>query len=291
MDKTLLSIICGLGGMFGFGASDFLANDSSAKVGYTATFFYSQIAGLMLAVLFCIIFPWSFTSWTALVLAFVSGIFYAAGYLLFYKGFELGNVSVVSAVVNFQGVLIMIGAFLWRGERLTPSQLIGVILVMIGVFLVSVKFSDLAKGSINLLAGVKETLLSTIFFASSWIIKGQLLSSVSWNLLTVLEKSMALIFVWVLCGAIHTSLSLRKSGSNQSKILLLIVSIGVIEALGIFSVNFGTQYGSQIIVTPIYSALTLVTVGLAVIFTHERPSPMQLAGIVTTVVGIVITAL
>lgn len=48
MDKTLISILGGLGGMFGWGASDFLANAASEKVGHQRTLFWSQVAGLSL---------------------------------------------------------------------------------------------------------------------------------------------------------------------------------------------------------------------------------------------------
>lgn len=51
MDKTLISVLGGLGGMFGWGTSDFLANSASEKIGHTKAFFWSQIAGLALIVL------------------------------------------------------------------------------------------------------------------------------------------------------------------------------------------------------------------------------------------------
>jgi hypothetical protein len=41
MDKTIISIISGLGGMFGWGTSDFFANLSSDKIGHFKTFFWS----------------------------------------------------------------------------------------------------------------------------------------------------------------------------------------------------------------------------------------------------------
>jgi len=45
IDKTLISILGGLGGMFGWGTSDFFANQASDKLGHTKALFWSQIAG------------------------------------------------------------------------------------------------------------------------------------------------------------------------------------------------------------------------------------------------------
>jgi len=39
MDKTLISLLGGLGGMFGWGTSDFFANQASDKIGHIRAFF------------------------------------------------------------------------------------------------------------------------------------------------------------------------------------------------------------------------------------------------------------
>ena len=51
MSRTLISILGGLGGMFGWGTSDFFANQASDKVGHTKALFWSQIAGILLILL------------------------------------------------------------------------------------------------------------------------------------------------------------------------------------------------------------------------------------------------
>jgi len=48
MDKTIISVLGGLGGMIGWGTSDFLANQSSEKIGHFKTFLWSQVSGLLL---------------------------------------------------------------------------------------------------------------------------------------------------------------------------------------------------------------------------------------------------
>jgi len=108
MDKTLLSIFAGLGGMVGWGTSDFFANISSDKVGHLKTFFWSQLAGIVLTLILIPIF--GFNSNITFIFGFfviLASLFYSAGYLLFYKAFEIGNVSIVAASINLYVILSM----------------------------------------------------------------------------------------------------------------------------------------------------------------------------------------
>ena len=58
MNNTIISILAGLGGMFGWGTSDFFANNASEKVGHTKTFFWSQLAGMLaMGIIFVIFKP------------------------------------------------------------------------------------------------------------------------------------------------------------------------------------------------------------------------------------------
>ena len=57
------------------------------------------------------------------------------------------------------------------------------------------------------------------------------------------------------------------------------------------STNVGMMVGDSILVVPISSALTVVTILLAIVFLKEKLSKIQVVGILMTLVGIVMTAL
>lgn len=61
MSKTFISLLAGLGAMFGWGVSDFFANSASDKFGHTKAFFYSQIAGIALITLVALIWVTDFS--------------------------------------------------------------------------------------------------------------------------------------------------------------------------------------------------------------------------------------
>lgn len=288
MDRTLISILSGLGGMFGWGTSDFLANNVSEKIGHTKAFFWSQIAGLVLIVVMVAFIAPSFAMSPLLFgLSVFGGIAYALGYLLFYKGFEIGNVSVVSAVINFQVLFIVIISFL-RGQPLSFLQIPAIVLIILGVSLVSVNFNDLKKGSVSLFKGVKETLLATVMFGVFYEpLHEFVVERADWLVVSLIVKFIAILFVFVTTYFGKKSLIILKP---SNKFIALIASVGLLEAVGVLSISFGLSYGDGIIVAPISSALTVVTVGLAMVFLKEKISKIQAFGIIIVVLGIIMTA-
>lgn len=291
MNKTLISILAGLGGMFGWGTSDFFANSASEKVGHTKTFFWSQIAGLGLIALIVLFFPPSFAlSPLLLGLTLLSGITYALGYLMFYKGFEIGNVSVVSAVINTQVLFVILISYFLRGQTLTTLQIPAIVLILIGVTLVSTDLNDLKKGTVSLLKGVKETLLAAIFFGVFyWPLNEYIAEQSDWLAVSFLTKLCAILAVLALSLFISKRTLAIKETSK--KLITLLIAVGTLEAVGVLSTTVGQQYGDSIIVAPIASSLTVVTVTLAMIFSKERINRTQGIGIALVVIGIIMTSL
>jgi bacterial/archaeal transporter family protein len=289
MNRSILSILGGLGGMFGWGASDFLANTGAEKVGHTRTFFWSQIAGLVLVgILFLYVSPAVYLSPLFYLLSAVGGIAYTLGYLLFYKGFEIGNVSVVSSVVNLQAVFVMIMSFFLYDQSVTSTQIGAISILLIGITLVSVNYDSLKKGKISFLSGVKETLLATTMFGIFyWPLNEYLVENADWLTIVLTTKFFAIVTVLLISLFGKADL---KPKSPTIKLWGLLAAIGLLEALAVTSVSWGQYAGDGILVLPISSALTIVTVGLAMIFSKEKISRVQSLGIFMAVIGIVLTA-
>lgn len=276
--------------MLGWGTSDFLANSSADQIGHRRTLFWSQLAGLGLVFLGCLILqPWLPLQLWQLALVICLGVIYALAYSLFYQGFEKGNVSVVSAVINLQTVFIVGISFFLRGQQLSLLQWPALGLILLGITLVSVKLEELHHGGLALLNGVKETLLSAVLFGVLyWPLSEVLIEQTNFLLVTLLVKVVAILTVVGMAWRVKSSLLPPVS---TTKLWLTLTAVGLLEAVGVLSVNLGMQYGDAIIVAPIASALTVVTISLAVIFLKERLSRVQVAGIVLTMTGILLTTL
>lgn len=288
MSQTLLSILAGLGGMFGWGVSDFFANIASEKLGHSKTVFWSQLAGMLFLGLLMFFVASGFTLTPSLLGLFViSSICYTVGYVYFYKAFEIGNVSVVSATINLNVVVGMAIAFIFKGQRLEGYQPLAIFLILLGVTLVSLNLKDIFNSKVSLLAGVKETIIASVVFGAFWNFSESLSEQTGWlpTAFWVKVISLLLLLVWSLLQKESLKYEKKKLG-----LLPMVALVGILEAGAVASVNFGLTVGDLVLVSPISSALSVVTITLAVIFLKEKLSKIQVLGILTAISGIILSA-
>lgn len=290
MDKAIISILSGLGGMLGWGVSDFFANSASDSIGHKKAFLYSQIIGLVFLTALAAMFVKSYSLVTSLIPhLLITGIAYTLGYLFFYKAFEIGNVSVVSSVVNLQQIFIIGISFFIYKQSLTLIQVPAILMLLIGVTLVSVNFKDFIKKGISLVSGVKESALAAIMFGLFyWPINEYIVERSDWIASTLYIKIIAIITVFIIAYFQKSNLTLVPRKKN---ILLVLALVGILEAIAVLSIGFGGAYGDYIIVGPIAGSLTVVTVTLAMIFLKEKITKVQGLGIGMVIAGIILTAL
>ncbi len=288
MSSTIISLLSGLGGMFGWGIYDFFAGVYSKKIGPYKTFFWSQLAGLFFVLLLISVFPITLNiPLLILLLIPVASLFYSAGYLFFMKGFEIGNISIVAATMNLWAVFTILIAFIFMGQRLPTPQSIGVLMIISGAIFASINWSDIKNKSFQLSSGVKETALGAFFFGAFWNISEVISEKIGWLQTTLFVKIGIILFLLLLSFFMKREINLTKA---TTKTKLMVVLMGIIEAGAVAIVNFGLTIGDAILITPIASALSIVTITMAIIFLKDRVTKLQVVGIVTAVSGIIATA-
>lgn len=274
--------------MFGWGIYDFLGGVYTKQIGPFKSFFWSQLAGLASAFTLLFVFTISLNIPTlAIVLLPIAAILYSAGYLFFFKGFELGNVSIVAATMNLWAVFTMLFAFLFMGQRLSTVQTLGVFMIIFGVTLASLNWSDIRKQSFQLSSGVKETAFGAFFFGIFWNISELITEEIGWLFTTLFVKLGIVLFLLLFSLLIKRELDLSKASTKTKYMVAL---MGVVEAGAVAIVNYGLTIGDAILITPIASALSIVTITLAIVFLKEKVTKLQGLGILTAIAGIVVTA-
>lgn len=274
--------------MFGWGIYDFLGGVFAKQMGPFKSFFWSQLAGLIAALLLAFVFTININVPILVIILFpIAAIVYSAGYLFFFKGFEIGNVSIVAATMNLWAVFTMLFAFIFMGQRLSTIQTLGVLMIISGVTLASLHWSDIKKQGFQLSAGVKEAVLGAFFFGTFWNISEIISEEVGWLLTTLFVKFGLVLFLLIFSFLVRREIGLTKS-STKTKYTVIVM--GIIEACAIAVVNYGLTIGDAILITPIASALSIVTITLAVIFLKDKITKLQGLGIITAIVGIIVTA-
>ena len=288
MSTAILSILSGIGGMIGWGIYDFLGGVYARQIGPFKSFFWSQLAGLLFALLLIFAFTISLdVPVLTIILIPIAAIVYSAGYLLFFKGFEIGNVSIVAATMNLWAVFTMLFAFIFMGQRLSALQSLGVFMIISGVTLASLNWSDIRNQSFQLSSGVKETVLGAFFFGVFWNISEVICEAIGWLLTTLFVKFGIILFLLLFSFIIKRELDLTKA---STKTKCMVALMGFIEAGAVAIVNYGLTIGDAILITPIASALSIVTITLAIIFLKDKVTKLQGLGIITAVAGIIVTA-
>lgn len=79
--------------------------------------------------------------------------------------------------------------------------------------------------------------------------------------------------------------------SSSRKTIIILILIGILEAGTNAVVNYGLTIGDAILITPISSALSVVTITLAIVFLKDSVIKFQGCGIVLAIIGIVLTGL
>ena len=288
MSSAILSVLSGLAGMVGWGIYDFLGGVYSKQIGYFKSFFWSQLAGLISVLLLAFAITTNLSAPVSVIILLpIAAILYSAGYLFFFKGFEIGNVSIVAATMNLWAVFTMLFAFVFMGQRLSTLQSLGVLMIISGVTLASLNWSEIKNQSFKLSLGVKETVLGAFFFGIFWNISEIISEQIGWLPTTLLVKFGIIVFLLLFSFLIKQELDLSKV-ATKTKIMVLIM--GSIEAGAVAIVNYGLTIGDAILITPIASALSIVTITLAIVFLKDKVTKLQGFGIIAAIAGIIVTA-
>jgi len=161
-------------------------------------------------------------------------------------------------------------------------------MIIFGATLASLNWNEIRNQKFQLSAGVKQAVFGAFFFGVFWNVSEIISEKVGWLLTTLFVKLGIILFLLFFSLLAKQRIGLIKISTKTKYVILL---MGVIEAGAVALVNYGLTIGDAILITPIASALSIVTITLAIIFLKEKVTKIQGLGIVTAIVGIIVTAL
>lgn len=289
MSTVIISLLSGLTGMFGWGVYDFYGGLYSKKVGPYKTLFWSQLAGFIsILVLFFVLGAGLLIPISIIFLLPIAALFYIGGYLFFMRGLAIGNISIVAATMNLWAVFTMLFAFVFLGQRLSIIESIGVLMIILGAMLSSLNWEQIKRKTFKFSLGIRETVIGAFLFGVTWNLSEIITEEIGWLQTTLFIKAGGVLVLCLLCFLTKREIHLRNTSAGIS---LMIILIGLVEVVTISVVNFGLSVGDGILITPIASALSVVTITLALIILKETITKIQSLGIVLAISGIVVTAI
>jgi drug/metabolite transporter (DMT)-like permease len=238
--------------------------------------FWAQLGGL-LAIGIAVAIRGNGPAGWAVLLAILASIGGMLGLFAYYRGMEIGVMSVVAPIAGVSAVIPVVFGIA-TGDSPSPAQIAGIACALVGVGLASIEHR---AGSPRIAAGVGLALLAALGFGFyfPWM---HAAGKVDFWWASLVFRTTALLIVAAAVAAQRPALRLGRRD------LAIVVAVGIGDTIG--NVLFAASAGQGLVsLTAVLASLyPVVTVLLAAAVLHERVAPMQRAGIVLTLTGVVL---
>jgi drug/metabolite transporter (DMT)-like permease len=266
-----------------WGAADYHAGNLSKKFPATAVLSVTQIIGLI----FGVILATSTGSWGAQALGsngyllpgIAAGLCGYAGLICLYAGLATGRMGVVSPISAMSGVVPVLYAVIFLGERFNTLVTIGVIFALLGAFMAS--GPEVSQGLP--LKPIVLALGAALGFGGALTFMAQ--GSESSALMTMVAMRGATFFISVVI-----LFRLRGTGGMGKTHIPLLIFIGVADFSANLILGVATTKGLVSLAMVFGSLFPIMTALLAFKYLNERLHKVQYAGIISAVVGVAMIA-
>jgi drug/metabolite transporter (DMT)-like permease len=275
----LTPLLLALGASLAWGVGDFFGPLVSRTLGSLRVLFWAQVGGLLAIALAVAVRGQGPAGWAVLfaILASLGGML---GLFAYYRGVQHGAMSVVAPIAGISAIVPVIFGIA-TGDSPSPAQIAGIACALIGVGLASIEHHE---GSRRIAAGVGLALLAAAGFGFyfPWM---HAAGKVDFWWASLVFRSTALLLLAAVVAARNTPLKLRPRD------LVIVFGVGIGDTIG--NVLFAASSGHGLIsLTSVLASLyPVVTVMLAATVLREKVAPMQKAGIVLTLTGVVLISL
>jgi drug/metabolite transporter (DMT)-like permease len=274
----LSPLLLALGASLAWGVADFVGPLFSRTLGILRVLFWGQVGGVLAIGLAVAIRGEGPAGW-AVVFAICAALGGMLGLVAYYRGMEMGVMSVVAPIAGVSAVIPVVFGIA-TGDSPSPAQVAGIVCALLGVGLASVEHSD---GRRRIAAGVGLALLAALGFGFyfPWM---HAAGKVDFWWASLVFRTTALLIVATAVAVQRPSLRL---GPRD---FAIVIAVGIGDTIG--NALFAASSGQGLVsLTAVLASLyPVVTVLLAAAVLHERVAPMQRAGIVLTLTGVALIA-
>ena len=282
-----LGILFGIIAMLSWGVGDFFAAKSVRKTSVFKTYFWIQLIALIIYfVIFLFFFKLPIISSIAFVIILIAAFLGITSVLSYYKGLQIGYVSIISPIGASYAVITVILSLIFLNETLTLFQAIAISLVILGAILASFKFHDLIRLKVkNIATGVKYAIFAMFAWGVFMILIDLLVTELGWFLPIFFMVTVEIFYLLTYSGIAKKNISFPKN------VAVFVILAGVLEVIAFLSFGFSITSENVAIVAPIISAFPAITIILARIFFKEILDLNQKVGVVVVLIGLVLLAI
>ncbi len=264
-----------------YGSADFCGGLATKRTSIWAVTVLSQGAGLAVLVLLVHFFPGDphAARWW---LGAAAGVCGSIGIALLYHALAVGEMSVVSPITAVLAAILPVGLGTFAGERVSAIQYAGILLALVAIALMAgAGKQSLTEGLRG--KGIREACASGIALGGFYVLLAR--SGPEAGLYPLVAARIAGVLV-LAAGAVFANRSLAPRRGS----LRLIAGGGVLDMGANMLYMLATFNGALGIAAVLTSLYPGATVALAWSVLRERVRPLQYAGALCAVAGVVLIA-
>ncbi len=266
-----------------------MSRRQSERVGHYKTAVYSQVMTLLiLLALLPVLSPTiSVAPIPALVLV-TAGLVNFLAFILLYRAFHKGVVSVVAPVAYTYPAVTTVLSILILGTVLATTRALAISGIIVGVILLSTRFSELiaylrGRGAPNITAGVSSAIGSSVSFGVVYVGVGYAAPLVGYVYPPVFLRGVAAAAGFIIAPILRQDIRPSRAAISNT-----IIIMGVLEAVGFLAFSYGISLGVGSL--PVVAALSgmggAVAATYAFVFLRDRLEKNQVVGIVLSLTGV-----
>lgn len=287
----LFSSICGFTAAISWGVADFFAAKASKSNSAESTVLWVSLIGVIIYSLFYSVNQGdSLWAINGILFGVSAGLLWGLGLLLFYRGLEIGPVSLVSPIGGAYPLITTIIVIVIFGETLTTTQIVGIILIVFGITVASGIY-EFKKSKQKIAKGVMYGILTFIAWGIAFALLGESVSSLGWQKAAFLEIWSQLLMVVVLLPILlgRKVYSIQKPSLLKNKYIL---GAALLQLFGLVVFDIGlSSTTSSAVITAISASYPALTIFLAIKHLKEKNKIIQLMGAFITVIGVIILSI
>jgi uncharacterized membrane protein len=272
----LTPLFLALGASLAWGVADFAGPLISRTLGALRILFWAQVGGLA-AIAIAVAARGDGPRGAGVLFAIAAGICGTCGLYAYYRGMQIGAMSVIAPIAGVSAVIPVVFGIA-TGDNPSALQILGILAALVGVGLASVEHQE---GQRRIATGVGLALLAALGFGLyfPWM---HAAGKVDFWWASLVFRSTALLVVAAAVTGARTDLRLRP------RHLAFACAVGVGDTLGNVLFAASSEHGLVSLTSVLASLYPIVTVLLAAAVLHERVAPLQRAGVILTLAGVVL---
>jgi drug/metabolite transporter (DMT)-like permease len=272
----LTPLLLALGASLAWGVADFVGPLLARIEGTLRVLFWAQVGGV-LAIALAVLIRGEGPAGPEVLFAILASLGGMLGLFAYYRGMEVGAMSVVAPIAGVSAIIPVVFG-LATGDDPSAPQVAGIACALLGVGLASVEHHE---GTRRIAAGVGLALLAALGFGFyfPWM---HAAGKVDFWWASLVFRTTALVLLAVVVAARRTNLRLSR------RHFAIAAAVGIGDTLGNVFFAASSSHGLISLTAVLASLYPVVTVLLAASVLHETVAPMQKAGIVLTLTGVVL---